>query len=251
MYDAHSLNEIIERIDSDLPRRVEYLKKEPIVTIGHMTSFDMDTPTRYQTVKVQEERNSKLIGILLAHPQSTISKNEIIGHLNYFHYRSGEAIDFFCVGYGAYWPESHYPDQNTLTKIDGVDWLFSEKAFTNVIYELEAETKWQYSGETELLLISVRKEENGKTTMDYSSAIVCNLEAMQKDHAFSSVRSFFEGIFRFARINSCSDETWGLSDQHGLKVGESAIKDAVLSLLPNNLKSLYKKAEHYAVRNIA
>lgn len=251
MYGAHSLNGIIERIESDLPRCVEYLKKEPIVTMGYMTTLDMNTPTRYQTVKVQEERNSKLIGILLSHPQSTISKNEIVGHLNYFHHRSGEAIDFFCVGYGADWPENHYPDRNTITKIDGVEWLFSEKAFTNVVQDLETETKWQYSGETELLLISARKEENGKTKMDYSSAIVCNLEIMQKDQAFTSVRSFFEGIFRFARRNSRCDETWDLSDQQGLKVGQSALKDAVLSLLPSNIKSSYKKAEHYAVRNIA
>ena len=251
MYDAHSLSGIIEKIGSDLPRRVEYFKKEPIVTMGYMTSLDMNTPARYQTVRVQEERNSKLVGILLAHPRSAISKSEIVSHLNYFHHRSGEAIDFFCVGYGAYWPENHYPDQDSTARIDGIDWLFSEKAFSDVIHEIESESKWQYSGETELLLISARRQEDGKTSMDYSSAIVCNLEAMQKDQAFTSVRSFFEGIFRFAKKNSCLDETWGLSDQQGLKVGQSAIKDAVLSLLPRNLKDSYKKAEHYAVRDIA
>ncbi|EKE87643.1 hypothetical protein [Idiomarina xiamenensis] len=251
MYDAHSLSGIIKKIGSDLPRRVEYLKKEPILTIGYMTFLDMNTPTRYQTVRVEESRNSKLVGILLAHPKSAISKSEIVSHLNYFHHRSGEAIDFFCVGYGSYWPENHYPDQDSTARIDGVDWFFSEKAFADVIHEIESESKWQYSGEAELLIISARRQKDGNTSMDYSSAIVCNLEAMQKDQAFTSVRSFFEDIFRFAKKSSCSDEAWGLSDQQGLRVGQSAIKDAVLSLLPKNLRDSYKKAEYFAVRNIA
>lgn len=251
MKNAHSLSGIIEKIGSGLPRNIQYLKREPEVAVGYMTTMDINTPTRYQTKIVHEERDSKLVGILLAHPRSILSKSEIIGHLSYFHYRSGEAIDFFCVGYGANWPENHYPDQNSTARIDGVDWFFSERAFSDVINELESKTKWQFSGETELILVPAKKDGNGQTVMDYSFAIVCNLEAMQKDKAFTSVRSFFEGIFRFAKKNSCINKTWGLSDQQGLRVGQSAIKEAVLSLLPRNLKVSYKKAEHYAVRDIS
>ena len=251
MYEAYSLDNIISKADSDLPRRVVYTKKEPIITLGYMTSLDMRTPTRYQAVKVEETRSSKLIGILLAHPNAPLAKSEIVDHLNHFHHRSGEAIDFFCVGYGAYWPDNHYPDQTKIVKIDGVDWLFSDKAFSQVIDELEKETKWQYSGETELLLISAIKDEEGNTSLDYGAAIVCNLEAMLKDKAFSSVRAFFEGVFRFAKKHSCSDEAWALSDNKGLQVGGAALKEAVLSLLPKSLKESYKKAEHYAVRDLA
>lgn len=262
MYDAHSLKSITDKVSSVLPRKVVYTKKEPIestemnATIGLMTSrlmttMDMNQPIRYQTVQIKDTRNSKLVGILFAHPKTALAQSEIINHLNHFHVRSGEAADFFCVGYGAYWPEDHYADQSPVVKIEDVDWLFSELAFSKVIDELEEETNWQYSGETELLLISAIRDESGQTVLNYSNAIVCNLEAMAKDGAFSSVRAFFTDIFRYAKKHSASDPAWGLSDNKGITIGRSALKDAVLSLLPKSLKESYKKAEHYAVRDLS
>lgn len=251
MYEAYSLDKITKTVNSVLPRKVSFTKKEAIVTMGLMTTLDMNSPTRYKTVRVEETRDSKLIGILFAHPNSPLAKLEIVNHLNQFHHRSGEAVDFFCVGYGAYWPEGYKPDILRATNIDGTDWLFSDAAFSQVIDEIEELTKWQYSGETELLLLAAVKNDVGETHLDFGTAIVCNLETMKKDQAFTSVRAFFEGVFRFAKTNSCSDPAWALSDSAGLKVAGSALKEAVLSLIPNNLKELYKKAEHYAVRNIA
>jgi len=215
-----------------------------------MTTFDMDVSTRYETVHVDEERNSKLIGILFTHPNAPLAKSEIVDHLNQFHYRSGEAVDFFCVGYGTYWPDNYQADMRKVTLIDGTDWFFSDAAFSQVIDEIQDLTKWQYSGETELLLLSAIKDDSGLGKLDFGSAIVCNLEMMKKDNAFSSVRAFFEEVFRFAKKNSSEIPTWGLSDTTGLSVASSSLKDAVLSLLPENLKDSYKKAEHYAIRNI-
>ncbi len=251
MYEAFSLDKIVSKVDSSLPRKVIITKKEPEQVMYLMTSLNMDAPTRYRTVRVEESRNSKLIGILFAHPNSPLAKYEIVDHLNQFHYRSGEAVDFFCVGYGAYWPENYQPDIRKATSIDGTDWLFSDAAFSQVIDEIEALTTWEYSGETELLLLSAIKDDSGEAKLDFGSAIVCNLEAMSKDQAFTSVRAFFEGIFRFAKKNSCSNPAWGLSDAAGLRVAGSSLKAAVLSLLPYNLKEAYMKAEHYAIRNIA
>lgn len=251
MLDANSLQSIKNKIHSDLPRKITIIKREPIVTIGYMMVAGKTPPTRYQNVRIEETRNSKLIGILFAHPKSNLAKSEIIDHLNHFHIRSGEAVDFFCAGYGAYWPENHFADQTPITKIEGVNWLFSDIAFSNMIDELEAETNWQYSGETELLLVSAEKITSGDIKLNYSDSIVCNLEAMAKDNAFSSVRSFFSNIFRYANNYSDSNPTWSMSDKHGLIIGKSAIKDAVLSLLPNALKESYLKAEHYAIRNLS
>ena len=251
MVEAHSLNNILERISSELPRTVTVLKKEEKQVFGLMTSLSMNQPVTYQTVRIQETRDTKLVGILFAHPQTSLAQSEIIKFLQHFHLRSGDAIDFFCVGYGAYWPPEHYADQSTVVKIDGVDWLFSEQAFSNVIDELEASTKWNFSGETELLLVTAKKESNSEQVkLDFSTAIICNLEKMSKDNAFTSVRAFFNDLFNYAKQHSESDPTWGLSDNRGFEVGKSALKDAVLSLLPDQLKESYKKAENYAIRNI-
>ena len=250
MYEAISLDKIVKKVNSALPRKVTLTKKVPEQIMNNMTSLDMNSPTRYKTVRIEESRNSKLIGILFAHPNAPLAKSEIVDYLNQFHHRSGEAVDFFCVGYGAYWPENYQPDIRKVTSIGGVDWLFSDAAFSQVIDEIQSMTKWEYSGETELLLLSARKDNSSEVQLDFGSAIVCNLEAMSKDQAFTSVRAFIEGVFRFAKRNSELNPAWGLSDEFGLSVAASSLKQAVLSLLPNKLKDSYTKAGHYAIHNI-
>jgi len=245
---AHSLESIRLGLSSQLSRTAITRKETP--KLRSMLTLDVDRTIRDQNVRIEESRNSKLIGILFSHPSAPLAKSEILGQLPHFHLRSGDAVDFFCIGYGTDWPENHYADQKSVVRIGGVDWLFSEKAYSDVIDQLEQETTWKYSGETELILVSAIKDNLDNVVLDYSSAIVCNLDTMAKDEAFSTVRSFFTEIFRYAKTNN-QVAPFNLSDNRGIALGKSALKKAILSLLPSNLKESYKKAEHYAIRNIA
>lgn len=251
MIQAPSLQSITDRLSQQLPRQIIIEKREPIHEYCFMTTFQTNQSIRYQTVRTKESRNSKLVGILFCHPKTPLAKAEIVDQLPHFHERSGGAIDFFCAGYGAYWPPQHYVDQQVVTSINGENWLFSEKAFSQVIDEFETETQWVHSGETELILVTAVKKNSGEAELDFHTAIVCNLEAMAQTKAFTSVRAFFTGIFRYAKTHSENDPTWGLSDSKGLSVGSSALLEAVLSLLPKVLRDAYRRGEHYAVRNIA
>ncbi|EHA1126418.1 TPA: hypothetical protein I7117_15060 [Vibrio vulnificus] len=251
MEDAHTLDSILKQINNSLPRKLDYIKKEPVApTLCSKAYMAMGLSAPYTPIRVQESCNSKLVGILIAHPNTPLSKRQIVGKLDYYHHRSGDAVDFFCVGFGAYWPKGYYRDQQKVTKINGADWYFSNKAFTNVIEQLEAESKWQYSGETELLLMMAKKDPNGITSLDFDSSIVCNLDSMVLNNAISSVGNFFESIFRFARNNDSSGDVLRYSDQQGFQVVQSALKEVVLSLLPKQIEDSFKKAEHFAVRSI-
>lgn len=251
MHEAASIRSIKERLSSELPREFVVTRRELVHEIGFMTPQMTNRTLKYQTVHTTEKRKSKLIGILLCHSQSPLAKSEIIGHLPFFHLRSGEAIDFFCAGYGAYWPLEHHADQKVAARIDDTDWLFSNEAFLQVIEELERDSKWKFSGETELLLIPAVKAADNAISFDYESAIVCNLERMAKDGAFTSVRSFFDEIFRYAKTQSSNDSAWEFSDKKGVEVLGDVLKDFILSLLPEQLRNGYKKASHYAVKNLA
>ena len=251
MYEATSIRSIKERLSSELPRTVTVTRREPVHEIGFMTPQMINRPLRYQTVRTTEEKISKLIGILLCHPESPLGKTEILGHLPFFHVRSGDAIDFFCAGYGAYWPPEHHTDQKVVARINDEDWLFSNDAFLQVIEELERESKWKYSGETELLLIPAIKAADDVISFRYESSLVCNLERMAKDGAFTSVRSFFDGIFRYAKTQSSNNSAWEFSDKKGVEVAGGVLKEFILSLLPEQLRNGYKKASHYAIKNLA
>lgn len=183
------------------------------------------------------------VGILFCRPEIDFVKKEILSSLNYLHHRSGDNINFFCCGYGAYWPDK----SNVVTTIDSVDWLFSDKKFVNLIEEFESKTNWQYSGETDFLLLDIVPSNDN--TLNIQNALVCNLEQMQKDNAFSSVRSFFENLIRFY-ASSENKSTLAYSDIQGINKGLEFLKDSILNHLPLDLGKLYRSAGNYVVRDI-
>ena len=96
------------------------------------------------------------IGILVTRPDLPTGK-EILNSLEYFHFRTGKTINFYLLGYGAYWPRTEYSDRKEVVEIDGVKWFFSNEKFVQYIEDLEKYSKWEYSGESELLLIELKE----------------------------------------------------------------------------------------------
>jgi hypothetical protein len=191
----------------------------------------------------------RMVGIVFARPNSPLAKSEIIPQLNDWHFRSGEHIDFYFVGYTC----PHPPVQGYMeVSVPGRDpWLYSAERFNAFRQEVESRTSWKYGGGCELLLTNARfdpKSERG--SLDFLSTICCQLDAMKGDQAIQSVERFFETVFRFAESANDEDPTWGFSDSQGIEVAGSALKRVVLGLLPKGLDAEYKKAEHFAVRNV-
>lgn len=194
-------------------------------------------------------RNDTFVGVLFCNPNTPYVKAEVLPSLKYFHIRSGSNFDFYCCGFGTSWPENEYPDKQEVTKIDGVDWLYSEKAFVGLIEDFERETKWRFSGETELLLLDIERTEGTKNGISISSGLVFNLEKMQKDGALSSVRAFFETIMTFTRTCDYQGVS-AFSDISGIKIAGSTLKSAILALLPKEVAGAYSKAENFAVKEL-
>jgi len=208
----------------------------------------IDPVSRNAMAKINTKiKGRKLVGVMFCNPHSKYCQNEILNHLNYFHHRSGENINFFCCGYGADWPDDKFPDQVVVTTVDGAEWSYSDQSLVSIISEFERKTEWRYSGENELLLLDVGPGSNDNIKIN--NAIVCNLEKMQKDSAFTSVRAFFEKIIRYTNDNN-DPSAWGYSDSQGLNIAKEWLKDAVLGLLPKTLASTYKATENYAIKKI-
>ena len=130
--------------------------------------------------------------------------------------------------------------------------MFSLDAYGRFQREIERLSSWRYSGEADLLLMNgVRGKQDGPASLDFSSAIVCDLDRMIRDGAIHTVRRFFEDIFRFAEEAKTTDPTWGFSDKMGARTAGSALKRVILSLLPKDLGDDYKRAEHFAIRDVS
>lgn len=117
-------------------------------------------------------------------------KNNILSKINQFHHRSNHNIDFYFPGYGAYW-YGCFGQEETVCNVDGVKWLYSDELYCKFIDDLESQSRWRYSGETELILINFK---NGE--FDFSEMLVFWLDKMVNDQVIYSPSNFFETVFR-------------------------------------------------------
>lgn len=239
MIEAHKFSFITKTVNNTF-------EKLPISGV----CFDsIDSVAQNKMVEINSKiKKHTIIGVLFCQPHTKFVQAEILNSLNYLHHRSGENINFFCCGYGAYFPPE---EENLVTTIDNVKWSYSDKYFVQVIKEFEKLTKWEYSGETDFLLLDVIPSYN-PDTLNIKNAVVCNLEQMQKDGAFSSVRKFFEDMIRLFS-NPEKRNTLAYSDMNTINIGKDFLIDTVIENLPIKVNKLYKKckeAKHFVIKDI-
>ncbi|HHF0540785.1 TPA: hypothetical protein ACPHTZ_004858, partial [Vibrio alginolyticus] len=229
---------------------VETTKADEKRVSGRVYCFDgVDSVTENLMVEMNAKlKRHTLVAVLFCNPNTQFCKDEILNSLNYFHKRSKNHIHIFCCGFGAYEKSTEFNDIQQVVSIDGTPWFYSDTALVNVVESFEAKTSWVYSGENELLILDVTPSED-EADITVSNAIVCNLEQMKTDKAFTSVRSLIENLIRYAASSECAD-AWEFSDRQGINAAKDSLKDGFLGLLPKSVSALYKKSEGFAVRKI-
>jgi len=193
---------------------------------------------------------SRLVGLLFINPRCELAKREIIPLLEQYHHSAGRFTHFFFPGYGTGWPPGRPRDQRSVgIEIDGSQWKFSPTAFEEFRRDVEAQTKWRFSGETDLILTTATFAAATKTVeLDFKEAITCSLEQLLRDEGAPSVPAFFQKIFRFAEENSNSS-AYNLSDSHLIATSKASLVSWVLSSL--KMEAYFKKNKHLAIRNIS
>lgn len=204
-------------------------------------------PTLNDVLDHRRRNDRALCCILLAPTFSKVGKDEIANKIGYLNYRSGSYVDFYCGGYGGYWHPSFVPDMEEICKIhyqDGtvIPWAFSQTEFAKFVEELEQYTSWNYSGESEILVLD--------HSVDFSSVLRFDIERMISDKAIHKSSDLFEAIMKFARDAKDAADPYDLSDQKGIKEFGKAAETGILSLLPKPLEQLWTRGKHYAVRNL-
>lgn len=203
---------------------------------------------RFQYDYAEDRRRVRMIGLCFARPSTTLAKNEIFPQVPDWHYRSGSHIDFFFPGFTDYSTEG---GALKLSMPGRGEWYYSPKVFNTFRKQIEDKTRWKYSGGNDLILVNARYcEEAEEPEIDFSSAIVCQLDSMKDAKAFPSVEQYFESIFRFAEGASDRDPTWGFSDHKAVSLGGSALQRIALSFLPGGVGAEVEKAKHFAVKDI-
>jgi len=200
--------------------------------------------------------SARMVGLLFAPPHTRIAKEEIIPRLQYFHHRSGNNIDFFCAGYGAYLPPQEYPDMIEVIEAGSrrrrdTSWAYSNTVFINLCKDIGQLTRWRYSGEADLIMANARFDLDSKAvSLDFSTAVVLDLELMLKDEAILSVGRLFENICQYADHYHSEDPTYAFSDRRGINTLGSSIIDGIVDSLPKAAGLLWKRGRHYRSINL-
>lgn len=201
----------------------------------------------YQIMMEEINRNARekgmlndSIGILITRPELPTGK-DILNSLEYYHFRTGKSVNFYLPGYGAYC-NSDYPDSKVITTIGNVNWLFSNQMFALFIEDLEKNSKWQYSGESELLLVDLKEG-----TLSYKKMMQFYLDKMIRDGIIHSVDQFFEDLFRICKDKDSLNQ---ISNSFGMKKVKQISIDALLEKLPLGLKNVFIHEKYFLVKNM-
>ena len=195
------------------------------------------------------EPSRRLLGLLFARPASKLARDEILPHLGWWHERTASFFDLFLAGYAKLEPGAS-TGLPVVDAVDGSRWTWSPRLFNSLLAEVERRTAWEYSGAVDLLLVDAVQGAGRRPELDFSTAIVCQLDAMVEKKAIESVEEFFESIFRHAQ-RSPEGGAWELSDKLGVEKGQSVIKRFILSLLPKKTGEDVEALSALAVRDIA
>lgn len=181
------------------------------------------------------------IGILVTRPDLPTGKS-ILNSLEYFHFRTGKSLNFYLAGYGAYWPDSEYPDGEVVTVVDGVNWSFSNSKFVQFISELEKYSKWSYSGESELLLFELKKG-----ILSYENVMSFHLDNMIRDNVIQSIHLFFEQLFRICSDKDSMTQIRNILRSNKLK---QISKEKILENMPLDIGKVFMQEKYFCVKNI-
>src|SRR5438477_3754873 len=136
--------------------------------------------TRYRSYRLKDVA---LTGVLLARPEDKLTKEAILPHLEFWHYRSDYYTDFFCAGYI---PAEFVSDAKPVgVQIGGLDWGFSLRAFVELVEDIEKQTGWRYNGDPCLLLANAYFD-GQKAHLDFKRSIRINFREAIEDKAIAT-----------------------------------------------------------------
>lgn len=181
-----------------------------------------------------------VIGILLGNSNSPFMREGILSRIDYYHHRSGNNIDFYFPGYGAYW-YNECGKQEIVCSIENVDWLFSSKLYSDFIEKIENQSKWKYSGETELLLLTFS---NGE--LNFKEVMIFWLDKMVEKGIIYSPSNFFEEIFRLFKKKS---SVYYNSDILTIKGIGNDILEIVKDKIP--ILKMFTRNKWFCIKNIS
>jgi hypothetical protein len=190
--------------------------------------------------------STRLIAILFMREGQEITDKGIVPFLKYFHLRSGKDLHFILPGW-VFQEAGRGTEPSTV----GKTWVYSDKLFIQACNVISSETRWKYSGGTDLLLLTTRRAAKDNIILEFSGAINIALHVMKEKKLVESPEVLFERIIQFAESYKGPDPLLKLSLQEARVSLVEGVINAVLSYLSKDIKDRLEYAKQFLIQDVS
>ena len=208
-----------------------------------------DLRQRFETGMLRKP--ASLVAFIFSRPDCALAKGEILAAIDYFNERGNNTV-FYFAGYDQ---KKTRPDSPEVKGPGNESWYFDAQAFNAFRADVEDQTKWKYSGGSDMILTNAKYEKVGEymqARIDFSHVMLLQLDKLKEISTAQTVGELFEQIFQFAEKSAAStNPVWEFSDKSGLGLVKHSFKSLILSFLPKALQDDARGAFHLAVSDIS
>jgi hypothetical protein len=147
------------------------------------------------------------------------NSQDIIGKFNYLHYLSGEYCTIYPIGYYHNpWNHALYGNSKEVEGVDNQIWYYNDKAFLEMVNQIEERIKWKYSGEPEMMIL--QNNTNDQDFLSFKNYICIRILAGLRKQYFPSFALLMQSIINSAKKHVTGKEV--IQD-----VSKKSIKDHI------------------------
>lgn len=170
--------------------------------------------------------NMEIVVFLFVKPTSQ-DAIDIIKEFEYIHYNSAKYCSVYAIGYS---DDPQKKDSSHYKKVDEIierDWYFSNKIFVEFKNNLERRIRWEYSGETEVLIL--QNNPGGRDPLNFSNYVAIDVNKGLREGYIDSFQRFMESLIRSSRSKVTAKET--VTD---LRKSRISIKGTIAEAIDNS-----------------
>lgn len=188
----------------------------------------MFAASTYEEIIEYERRieNMEIVVFLFVKPTSQ-DATDIIQEFEYIHYNSAKYCSVYAIGYSDDPQKNDSSHYKKVAEIIGRDWYFSNKTFVEFKNNLERRIKWEYSGETEVLIL--QNSPGGRDPLNFSNYVAIDVNKGLREGYIDSFQRFMESLIRSSRSKVTAKEA-----ATDLRKSRISIKDTIAEAIDNS-----------------
>lgn len=149
----------------------------------------------YEEIEAEERKieNKEIVVLLFVRA----TKEDILNEFEYLHFNSGKYCSIYAIGYINDFTKGNNKAYKKVDVYTNGGWYFNTKAFVDFKEKLQDRINWNYSGETEIIVL---QNNPGKTrVLNFENYVAINIDKGIREGYIDSFQAFMESLIRYSK----------------------------------------------------